>query len=119
MTGHIKLVSYSSTVTMMHGPIYIRLRRVFEQSVNRRAVTMLRYTRCNVVILMAATEWLMLSFSSFSPGRREENFSLGTLEKYGIRIKSAHDTGTRICSHHNHYFTSGIPQNDSTCAAVY
>jgi len=25
---------------------------------------MLRYTRCNIVILMAATAWLMLSFSS-------------------------------------------------------
>jgi len=41
------------------------LRRVFEQSVNSRAVTMLRYTRCNIVILMAATVWLMLSFSSY------------------------------------------------------
>jgi len=50
---------------MMLGPIYIRLRRVFEQSVNRRAVTMLRYIRCNMVILMAATEWLMLSFSFY------------------------------------------------------
>jgi len=39
------------------------LRRVFEQSVNSRAVTMLRYTRCNIVILMAATAWLVLSFS--------------------------------------------------------
>ena len=28
------------------------LRRVFEQLVNSRAVTMLRYTRCNIVILM-------------------------------------------------------------------
>ena len=27
-------------------------------------VIMLRYTRCNIVILMAATAWLMLSFSS-------------------------------------------------------
>ena len=45
------------------------LRIVFEQSVNSRvvnsrAVTILRYTRCNIVILMAATAWLMLSFSS-------------------------------------------------------
>ena len=39
------------------------LRRVFEQLVNSRAVTMLRYTRCNVVILMAAAAWLM-SFNS-------------------------------------------------------
>jgi len=30
------------------------LRRVSEQLVNNRAVTMLRYTRCNIVILMAA-----------------------------------------------------------------
>ena len=37
---------------------------VFEQSVNSRAVTMLRYTRCNTVILMTAAAWLMLSFSS-------------------------------------------------------
>ena len=34
------------------------LRRVFEQLVNSRAVTMLRYTRCNIVILMVATMWL-------------------------------------------------------------
>ena len=40
------------------------LRKVFEQLVNSRAVTMLRYTRCNIVILMAATAWLTLSFSS-------------------------------------------------------
>ena len=40
------------------------LRRVFEQLVNSRAVTMLRYTRCNIVILMAATALLMLSFGS-------------------------------------------------------
>ena len=38
--------------------------RVFEQLVNSRAVTMLRYTRCNTVILMAAAAWLMFSFSS-------------------------------------------------------
>jgi len=25
----IKLVSYSSTITMMHGPMYIRFRKVF------------------------------------------------------------------------------------------
>jgi len=44
-----------------------------------------------------------------------------TLEKYGIRIKSAHDTGTEgqhqphSCSHQNPYVTSGIPQHgDST-----
>jgi hypothetical protein len=35
------------------------------REVNSRAVTMLRYTRCNTVILMAATAWLMLSFSSY------------------------------------------------------
>ena len=40
------------------------MRRVFEQLVNSRAVIMLTYTRCNIVILMAATSWLMLSFSS-------------------------------------------------------
>jgi len=40
------------------------LGRVFEQLVNSRAVTMLKYTRCNIVILMAATVWLMFSFSS-------------------------------------------------------
>ena len=43
-------------VCILHG--------VFEQFVNSRAVTMLRHTRCNIVILMAATAWLMLSFSS-------------------------------------------------------
>jgi len=40
------------------------LRRVFEQLVASRAVTMLRFTGRNTVILMAATAWLMLSFSS-------------------------------------------------------
>ena len=41
-------------------------------------------------------------------------FSLVTLEKYGIRIKPAHDTGTEeqhqplSCSHQNHYVTSGL-----------
>jgi len=38
------------------------LRRVFEQLVNSRAVTMLKYTRCNIVILMAATPLLMSSY---------------------------------------------------------
>ena len=61
---------------------------------------MLRYTRCNVVILMAATVWLMLSFSSCivcgfdsytvffkcpqrkspPPPRGGEKFCLGALE---------------------------------------
>jgi len=36
---------------------------VFEQSVNSRSVIMLRYIRCNIAILMAATTRLMLSFS--------------------------------------------------------
>ena len=73
--------------------------------------------------LMAATAWLMLSFRScivcgfdsytvlFKRPQRE----------YVIRIKSAHDTGTkgqhqpRSCSHKNHYVTSNIPQHgDST-----
>jgi hypothetical protein len=39
------------------------LRRVFEQLANSRAVTILRYTRCNLVILMPVTAWLM-SFGS-------------------------------------------------------
>ena len=56
---------------------------------------------------MAATAWLMLSssscivcgFDSYTvlykcPPGRGEKFSLGTLEEYGIRIKSAHGTGT-------------------------
>ena len=88
---------------------------VFEQLVNGRVVTMLTYTRCNIMILMGAAAWLMLSF---------RHFSLGTLEKYGIRIKFAHDMRyeghhqPRSCSHQNHYVTSGIPQHDQTCAAV-
>jgi len=40
------------------------LRRVSEQLVKNRAVTVLRYTRCNIVILMTASAWLMLSSSS-------------------------------------------------------
>ena len=43
--------------------LYILL-RVFEELVNSLAVTMLRYTRCNIVIMMAETAWLMLSFTS-------------------------------------------------------
>ena len=43
--------------------IYSIFPRVFEQLVNSRAVAMGRYARCNMVILMAATTWLM----SFSP----------------------------------------------------
>ena len=80
--------------------MYGILRRVFEQLVNSRAVTMLRYTRCNMVILMAATAWLMLSFSSASCADliRIPYFSLGTLGTYGIRIKSAHDTNRRTTS---------------------
>jgi len=94
---------------------------------------MLSYTRCNIVIFMAATAWLMLSFSSCivcgfdshtgqisppPPGSVGVGISLGTPEKYDIRIKSAHDTGTegqhqpRSCSHQNHYVTSGIAQHD-------
>jgi len=37
---------------------------VCEQSVNSRAVTMLWYTGCNLVIMMSATEWLVLCYSS-------------------------------------------------------
>jgi len=83
-------------------------------------LNMLRYTRCNTVILMAATAWLMLSFS-FCIVRRfdsytvlfkcpKRTFFLGTLEKYGVRIKSAHDIGTEgqhqpgSCSHQNNRY---------------
>jgi len=113
--------------------VYI-LRRVFEQLANSCAVTMLWYTGCNVVIVMAATAWLMMSFSSCivcgfdlytvlskCPQRKFLPSSRGgggeKFKKYGIRIKSAHDTGTeaqhqpRSCSHQNHYVTSGIPQH--------
>jgi len=73
---------------------------------------------------MAASAWLILSFFSCIvrgiDSYTVEIFS-GAMEKYGIRIKSAHDTGTegqhqpRSCSHQNHYVTSGIPQHgDST-----
>ena len=44
--------------------------RVFEQLVNSRAVTMLKYTRCNIVILMAATAWLMLTVLYKCPQRK-------------------------------------------------
>ena len=65
------------------------------------------------------------SLRKFSAWRRRRpycncKFSLGTLEKYGIRTKSTHNTGTeghqpRSCSHQNHYVTLGIPQHgDST-----
>jgi len=54
---------------------------------------------------MAATAWLMLSFSSCI---------LGTLEMYGLRIKSAHDTRTegqnqpRSCNNQKGVLHSGI-----------
>jgi len=50
--------------------------------------------------------WFVYCTFQVSP----ENISLGTLEKYGTRIKSAHDTGTegqhqpRSCSHQNHCY---------------
>jgi len=65
----------------------------------------------------------MLSFSSCIVWGliRIPYFSVGTLEKYGIRIKTEHDTGTeeqhqsRSCSRQNHYVTLGVPQHgDST-----
>ena len=93
------------------------LRSMSEQLVSSRAVTMLRYTRCNIVILMAATAWLMLYFSSCIVCGFD-SYTVLTLEKYGVRIKSAHDTATEVqhkprsCSHQNHYVTSGIPQHD-------
>jgi len=72
------------------------------------------------VILMAAAACLMLSFSSCDL-QCPHRILWGHLESAFIRIKSAHDTGTkgqhhpRTCSHQNHYVTSGIPQNvDST-----
>ena len=52
---------------------------------------MLRYTRCNVVILMAATAWLMMSFSSCIVCGFDSytvHFK-GAQRNYGIRIKSA------------------------------
>jgi len=48
-------------------------------------------------------------------------FSLGTLEKYGIRIKSAHDTETEglhqpcSCSHQNHYVHLNVIRRVQLC----
>ena len=88
------------------------LRPMFEQLVNSRAVTMLRYTRCNIVILMAATAWLMLSFSSASCADliRIPYFSLEHLEST-VYESNPHLIQTeghqpRSCSHQNHYVTS-------------
>ena len=92
------------------------LRRVSEQLVNSRAVTMLMYTRCtcNIVILLAANARLMLSFSScivcgfdsytvlFKCPQRKFLPPPGTEGQYQ----------PRSCNHQNHYVTSGIPQHD-------
>jgi len=75
---------------------------------------MLRYTRRNKVFFVGANAF----FPPPPLGGGGGGFSLGTLEKYSIRIKSVHDTGTedqhqpRSCSHQNHYVKSGIPQQD-------
>ena len=44
-----------------------------------RILIMLRYTRCNIVTLMAATAWLMLSLPPHPPGRGR-NFLWGHLK---------------------------------------
>ena len=43
-----------------------------------------------------------------------ENFSLGTPEKYGIKIKSAHDTGTE-----GHHQLMQLQQSKSLCYIGY
>ena len=99
------------------------LRRVSEQLVNSRAVTMCRYTRCNIVILLAASAWLTTSFSScIVCGLNSYTVLCKCPQRkflsLRIRIKSAHGTGTegqhqpRSCNHQNHYVTSGIPQHE-------
>jgi len=72
---------------------------------------MLKYTGYNIVILMAATAWLMLSFSSCILC----GFDSHTAHFKCPQRKSAHDTGTEVqpqprsCSQQNHYVTSGVP----------
>ena len=99
-------------------------------SVNSRAVAMLRYSRCNVVILVATTEWLGLSLGAsivcgFDSYTVLLKWTQRKFEAYGIPIKSVHDTGTEgqdqplSCSHQIHHVTSSIPQHDQTCTAVY
>jgi len=129
--GNVAHFPFARVLVIFSLALVCILRGVFEQLVKSRAVTMLRYTRCNIVILMAATACVMLSFSScivcgldsytvaFKCPQRKflpppphvegggEKFSVRTLEKYGIRIKSAHYTGTeahhtRSCIHKNH-----------------
>jgi len=67
------------------------------------------YRSINSVLILAPKPSVQI------PGRG--GYSLGTLEKYCIGIKSTHDTGTegqhqpQSCSHQNHYVTLGIPQH--------
>jgi len=75
---------------------------------------MLRYTRCNIVILMAAIAWLMSFISCIVCGCDLYTVLFKCPQRknlwghfYDIRITSAHDTGTEghqpcSCSHQNH-----------------
>jgi len=65
--GHEKVarLPFTRVLVIFSLALVCILRGVFEQLDNSRAVTVLRYTRCNIVILMAATAWLILSFSSW------------------------------------------------------
>jgi len=111
-----------------------------QYTVNSRAVTMLGYTPmehcdfdgCNCVavvlqFLYRVRIWFVYRTFRVSPGEtspsspQEGKFPMRTLEKYGILITSAHETGTedhqpRIAAIEIS-ITSGI-QHDSTCAAV-
>jgi len=73
---------------------------------------------------MSFSSCIMCGFGSYTVNSQPPlggGFSVGTLEKYDIQIKSAHDTGTErqhqpcSCSHQNHYVISATPQHgDST-----
>jgi len=62
--GHKTAFRFARVLVILSLALLCILLGVCEQLVNSRAVSMLRYTRCNIVILMAATVWLMLSFIS-------------------------------------------------------
>jgi len=87
--------------------------RVFEQLVNSRAVTMLRYTQCNIVILMAATVWLMLSFSPCI---------VCGFDSYSVFSKCPQKITNQICTRYRNWRTASATQlqpSESLCYIGY
>jgi len=61
---------FSRVLVILSLALVCILRGVFEQLINSLAVNMFRYTRCTIVIMMAATAWLMLTVLFKCPQRK-------------------------------------------------